>query len=385
MAALRDVYGVQHPVFLAPDQLAEVLQPRRSRSSRRARSSSWSDAPTSTCPGRDAASRRARGRGAHPACTAIRRSGTPRATWPSGSARRCSSCAPRHDGQEVTVFAAVVHDVEGRSRAAEVLNDLNVEARWVKFQLVRDRVFVDRLGAGQAVRPRAPASRRPDPVRRRRRHRRRAGRQAQRPDHLRRSRRPADHRSSCGCIGSCGDRSVAGRRSRSAAATLTGALGRRRHRPGPCQPRRPQDRRAYDRRSRLRPARRRPARRRRCPAQPSSQTAHPGGRHRGLGHGGIALRLPGVSGALRGGPGRARYGVPVRVRQRRSRAGTPASDRARRADDGPTQTAGRRARGQRRGDHDRGERLRGLRTTRSPPAAAAATTVSPAYARTLAV
>jgi hypothetical protein len=42
----------------------------------------------------------------------------------------------------VVVFAAVVHDIAGRSRAAEVLNDLNVEARWVKFQLVRDRVFV---------------------------------------------------------------------------------------------------------------------------------------------------------------------------------------------------------------------------------------------------
>jgi len=28
VSALRDVYGVQHPVFLAPDQLAEVLQPR---------------------------------------------------------------------------------------------------------------------------------------------------------------------------------------------------------------------------------------------------------------------------------------------------------------------------------------------------------------------
>ena len=27
VAALRDVYGVQHPIFLAPDQLAEVLQP----------------------------------------------------------------------------------------------------------------------------------------------------------------------------------------------------------------------------------------------------------------------------------------------------------------------------------------------------------------------
>jgi hypothetical protein len=46
------------------------------------------------------------------------------------------------DGQEVVIFAAVVHDIAGRSRAAEVLNDLNVEARWVKFQLIRDRVFV---------------------------------------------------------------------------------------------------------------------------------------------------------------------------------------------------------------------------------------------------
>jgi hypothetical protein len=46
------------------------------------------------------------------------------------------------DGAEIVVFAAVVHDVEGRSRAAEVLNDLNVHARWVKFQLIRDRVFV---------------------------------------------------------------------------------------------------------------------------------------------------------------------------------------------------------------------------------------------------
>ena len=27
VSALRDVYGVQHPIFLAPDQLAEVLQP----------------------------------------------------------------------------------------------------------------------------------------------------------------------------------------------------------------------------------------------------------------------------------------------------------------------------------------------------------------------
>jgi len=46
------------------------------------------------------------------------------------------------DGQEVVLFAPVVHDIAGRSRATEVLNDLNVEARWVKFQLIKDRVFV---------------------------------------------------------------------------------------------------------------------------------------------------------------------------------------------------------------------------------------------------
>ena len=47
------------------------------------------------------------------------------------------------DAQDVVLFSAVVHDIAGgRSRATEVLNDLNVESRWVKFQLVRDRVFV---------------------------------------------------------------------------------------------------------------------------------------------------------------------------------------------------------------------------------------------------
>lgn len=46
------------------------------------------------------------------------------------------------DAREVLVFAAVVHDVEGRSRAMEVLSDLNTEARYVRFLLIRDRVFV---------------------------------------------------------------------------------------------------------------------------------------------------------------------------------------------------------------------------------------------------
>jgi hypothetical protein len=143
VGALRDVYGVVHPVFLAPDQLAEVLQPALAPQ----------EAPT----GRpvqvdqdDLEPKLPRNQShldelvdaeladmyGHPPLrdaegdVAIR----------VGSTMIFLRTAP--DGQEVIVFAAVVHDVSGRSRAAEVLNDLNVEARWVKFQLVRDRVFV---------------------------------------------------------------------------------------------------------------------------------------------------------------------------------------------------------------------------------------------------
>lgn len=40
------------------------------------------------------------------------------------------------------MFAPLVHEIEGRSRAMEILSDLNTEVRMVKFQLIRDRVFV---------------------------------------------------------------------------------------------------------------------------------------------------------------------------------------------------------------------------------------------------
>jgi len=139
VSALRDVYGVPHPVFLSPDQLAEILQPR--------------PAPIEDDPELDSDDVIAvmpRGREhldqlveaeltdmfGHPPLRdaegdiAIR----------VGSTMIFLRTSP--DGREIAVFATVVHDVEGRSRATEVLNDLNADARWVKFQLVRDRVFV---------------------------------------------------------------------------------------------------------------------------------------------------------------------------------------------------------------------------------------------------
>jgi hypothetical protein len=143
VGALRDVYGVQHPIFLAPDQLAEVLHPITG--------------PVETA-SRELAHVRHDDLESHLAqdqshldqlveAELAEMFGHPPLRDPEGDvAIRVGSTMlflrTAADGQEVLIFAAVVHDVAGRSRATEVLNDLNVEARWVKFQLVRDRVFV---------------------------------------------------------------------------------------------------------------------------------------------------------------------------------------------------------------------------------------------------
>ena len=44
------------------------------------------------------------------------------------------------DGKEVRLFSMLVHDIAGRSRATEVLNDVNAHTRWVRFHLVRDKI-----------------------------------------------------------------------------------------------------------------------------------------------------------------------------------------------------------------------------------------------------
>ncbi len=136
--ALRDVFGIPHPAFLAPDQLADLLNPPTPR-----------EAPLDDYPAGDLVAvvpdsaahldslvdrELARSLGHQPLRDvdgdfAIR----------VGSAMVFVRITT--DAREILVFSPLVHEIEGRSRAMEVLSDLNTEARYVKFLLIRDRVF----------------------------------------------------------------------------------------------------------------------------------------------------------------------------------------------------------------------------------------------------
>jgi hypothetical protein len=142
VAALRDVYGVQHPVFLAPDQLAEALQPMQapveldSSNELVVGGTGQSTMPRNQQHLNDLVDAELAEIYGH---LPIRDADGDVAIRVGSTMLFLRTSA---DGQEIVLFAPVVHDIAGRSRAAEVLNDLNVEARWVKFQLIRDRVFV---------------------------------------------------------------------------------------------------------------------------------------------------------------------------------------------------------------------------------------------------
>ena len=140
--ALRDVHGVQHPALLAPDQLADILTPAPTEGQRAGQA--LAHEPQRTEPILAAS--------AEELDAALRRELTlmlgfePLRDDAGDLALRVGStmvlvrAAP--DAQEVLVFSPLVHDVEGRSRAMEVLSDLNTDSRWVRFQLIRDRVYV---------------------------------------------------------------------------------------------------------------------------------------------------------------------------------------------------------------------------------------------------
>lgn len=138
VGALRDVFGVQHPVFLDPGDLAEVLTPRPGPIAAPAEFDA-EDVVATMPTGRDHLDGMVAAELTQMFGHAPLRDQEGDIGLRVGSAMLFLRVSA--DGRELILFSVLVHDVAGRSRAAEVLNDLNAEARMVKFHLVRDRVF----------------------------------------------------------------------------------------------------------------------------------------------------------------------------------------------------------------------------------------------------
>jgi hypothetical protein len=147
--ALRDVFGVHHPVFLAADVLAEILQAGPIEDDIDVALQPSADlVPVQVIDDFAAIQPANAAHLSHLVETVLARMPeiTPMRDAEGDLAIRVGSAmvfvrVPA-DALEVLVFAPVVHDVEGRSRATELLNDINSHARWVRFALLRDRVFV---------------------------------------------------------------------------------------------------------------------------------------------------------------------------------------------------------------------------------------------------
>lgn len=142
-STLWSVYGVQHPVFLAPDQLAEVLTPQGAAAELPSHPKQEFDAsdlqpivPRDRAHLDELVTEELTQMFGHPPL----RDADDDVTIRVGSSMVFVRTTPAAD--EVLLFSAIVHDIEGRSRAVEVLNDLNVEAKYGRFALFKDRVSV---------------------------------------------------------------------------------------------------------------------------------------------------------------------------------------------------------------------------------------------------
>lgn len=149
-ATMREAFKVVHPVFLEPDQLKEVLSGDLTLES----------VPTPKQPGALAVMPTDRADLDRIVDQQLEKIfGHPALRDPQGDvAIRVGSTMlflrSTTDANEIVLFSPLVHEVAGRSRACEVLNDLNVESRYGRFALHRDRVFVQ---VAVAAKPFVPA------------------------------------------------------------------------------------------------------------------------------------------------------------------------------------------------------------------------------------
>ncbi len=132
---VRDDLGALHPIFLEPDQLAELLSGAADELMPEVTGDFGIVMPKSRVQLDAIVDALLQDWFGHP----------PLRTEDGDVAMRVGSTMvflrSTPDFKELVLFSALVHDVAGRSRAVEVLNDLNVESRYCRFALHRDRVF----------------------------------------------------------------------------------------------------------------------------------------------------------------------------------------------------------------------------------------------------
>lgn len=135
---MTEALGAIHPVFLEPDQLADILKPAAPSEAYVGAPPGAYDVmmPTTREQLDDIVDAELEATFGHPPL----RDGQGDVALRVGSTMLFLRSTP--DFQELVLFAVLVHDVAGRSRACEVLNDLNTESRYCRFALHRDRVFV---------------------------------------------------------------------------------------------------------------------------------------------------------------------------------------------------------------------------------------------------
>ncbi len=133
--SISEVLGVVHPIFLEPDQLAEIL-----------RLQTPSQLPRLQDPyGGFMPENQQQLDNAIDVELANVLGSRPMRNEQGDVAVRIGSAVvflrATADLQELILFSVLVHDVTGHSRACEVLNDLNVQSRYCRFALHRDRVL----------------------------------------------------------------------------------------------------------------------------------------------------------------------------------------------------------------------------------------------------
>ncbi len=149
VTVLRDDLGVQHPVFLAPDHLAEVLQPSTQTEANSPKPRTLDEAVNLEPDDIVAVMPRNRDHLVELTADELEQyCGFPPVGRFNGELSfRIGSTVVfvriSKEGDVMELLAPLVYDIEGRTRAAEVINDLNCQAKFVRFSVASDRVFVD--------------------------------------------------------------------------------------------------------------------------------------------------------------------------------------------------------------------------------------------------